>query len=115
MFAFNSMSTRSFECITDTHPVRSIALHPSGGAFLPWCGTVLVADAHFGKAVSFRRLGVPVPQGTTSETLGQLTALVRDTRAQRIVFLGDFLHSARSHAASRRRGLRLPFAAGASR
>ncbi len=77
-----------------------VALHPSGGAFLPWCGTVLVADAHFGKAVSFRRLGVPVPQGTTSETLGQLTALVRDTRAQRIVFLGDFLHSARSHAAA---------------
>ena len=30
MFAFNSMSTRLFECITDTHPVRSIALHPSG-------------------------------------------------------------------------------------
>ena len=77
-----------------------VALHPSGGAFLPWCGTVLVADAQFGKAVSFRRLGVPVPQGTTSETLGQLTALVRDTRAQRIVFLGDFLHSARSHAAA---------------
>ena len=27
---------------------------------------LLVADAHIGKAVSFRRLGVPVPSGTTT-------------------------------------------------
>lgn len=75
-------------------------LHPSGGMYLPEHGTVLVADAHFGKAVSFRRLGVPVPQGTTTETLMQLSRLVADTGAQRMVFLGDFLHSARSHAAA---------------
>jgi cleavage stimulation factor subunit 1 len=37
MFAFNSMSTRSFECITDTHPVRSIALHPSGDFIIAGC------------------------------------------------------------------------------
>ncbi|MBC7469448.1 MAG: ligase-associated DNA damage response endonuclease PdeM [Ramlibacter sp.] len=78
---------------------EAIALHASGAVFLPARRTVLVADAHFGKAVSFRRLGVPVPRGTTTETLGQLTALVTETGAQRIVFLGDFLHSARSHAA----------------
>jgi len=77
-----------------------VALHPTGGAFLPEYQTVLVADAHFGKAVSFRRLGVPVPQGTTTETLMQLTRLLADTGARRMVFLGDFLHSARSHAAA---------------
>jgi DNA ligase-associated metallophosphoesterase len=77
-----------------------VALHPAGGAYLPEYRTLLVADAHFGKAVSFRKLGVPVPQGTTSETLSQLTRLVADTGARRIVFLGDFLHSARSHAAA---------------
>jgi DNA ligase-associated metallophosphoesterase len=59
-----------------------------------------VADVHFGKAVSFRRLGVPVPRGTTTENLDRLSALVADTGATRIVFLGDFLHSARSHAAA---------------
>jgi cleavage stimulation factor subunit 1 len=37
MFAFNSMSTRSFDSITDTHPVRSIALHPSGDFVLAAC------------------------------------------------------------------------------
>ncbi|MBC7379975.1 MAG: ligase-associated DNA damage response endonuclease PdeM, partial [Burkholderiaceae bacterium] len=77
---------------------QPISLHPSGAAFLPDYSTVLIADAHFGKAVSFRKLGVPVPQGTTSETLASLTQLLSETAAQRIVFLGDFLHSARSHA-----------------
>jgi len=78
---------------------RELVLHPSGAAFLRADNTLLVADAHFGKAVSFRRLGVPVPRGTTSETLDKLSAALADTGATRIVFLGDFLHSARSHAA----------------
>ncbi|MDB5946452.1 MAG: ligase-associated damage response endonuclease PdeM [Ramlibacter sp.] len=78
---------------------EAVALHASGAIFLPAQRTVLVADAHFGKAVSFRKLGVPVPRGTTTETLGQLGALVGETGAARVVFLGDFLHSARSHAA----------------
>lgn len=59
---------------------------------------LLVADAHIGKAVSFRQLGVPVPQGTTSETLHRLTALLQALGAESLVFLGDFLHSARAHA-----------------
>jgi DNA ligase-associated metallophosphoesterase len=78
---------------------QTVALLAGGAAFLPEWGTLLVADAHFGKAVSFRRLGVPVPQGTTSATLEALTGLVRETGAGQIVFLGDFLHSARAHAA----------------
>ncbi|MBC5764719.1 ligase-associated DNA damage response endonuclease PdeM [Ramlibacter albus] len=78
---------------------RDAVLHESGAAFLPSERTLLVADAHFGKAVSFRKLGIPVPQGTTSETLGKLSGAITDTGAQRVVFLGDFLHSARSHAA----------------
>ncbi|CAN5640933.1 ligase-associated DNA damage response endonuclease PdeM [soil metagenome] len=77
---------------------QPISLHPGGAAFLPDYSTLLIADAHFGKAVSFRKLGVPVPQGTTSETLTGLTRLLAETGAQRIVFLGDFLHSTRSHA-----------------
>ena len=36
-------------------------LHPSGALCLCAHETLLVADAHFGKAVSFRKLGVPVP------------------------------------------------------
>ncbi len=72
-------------------------LLPEKAAFLPQTATLLVADAHIGKALSFRKLGVPVPHGTTAETLAVLSALVDRLGANRIVFLGDFLHSARSH------------------
>ncbi|AEG91978.1 ligase-associated DNA damage response endonuclease PdeM [Ramlibacter tataouinensis] len=75
------------------------ALHPSGALYLPARRTLLVADAHFGKAVSFRRLGVPVPEATTQATLDTLSDALAASGAQRLVFLGDFLHSARSHAA----------------
>ena len=77
---------------------RPLTLLPEKAAFIAASATLLIADAHIGKAVSFRALGVPVPRGTTSETLAGLSALVRRTGARRIVFLGDFLHSARSHA-----------------
>lgn len=72
-------------------------LLPEKAAFLPETSTLLIADAHIGKGLSFRKLGVPVPHGTTSATLALLSALVDRWAAKRIVFLGDFLHSARSH------------------
>lgn len=76
-----------------------VILHPSGAALLSADQTLLIADAHFGKAVSFRKLGVPVPSGTTTETLDDLSRVIADTKARKVVFLGDFLHSRRSHAA----------------
>jgi DNA ligase-associated metallophosphoesterase len=77
---------------------QDAVLHPGGALYLPRHGALLVADAHFGKAVSYRKLGVPVPEATTDATLQALTQAVADTGASEIVFLGDFLHSARSHA-----------------
>lgn len=77
-----------------------LVLLPGRAAWLPDRSMLLVADIHIGKAVSFRRLGVPVPRGTTSANLDALTALLEQTAAQRLVVLGDFLHSPRAHAAS---------------
>jgi len=77
-----------------------LVLLPQKAAFLPSRRTLRIADAHLGKAVSFRRLGVPVPSGTTRGTLAQIDALVDVHRATRVVFLGDFLHSERSQASS---------------
>lgn len=76
-----------------------LQLWPQRAAFEPDLGLLLVADAHLGKAVSFRRMGVPVPEATTGEALDRLDLLVAATGARGIVFLGDLLHSARSHAA----------------
>jgi DNA ligase-associated metallophosphoesterase len=77
---------------------QALMLMPERCIFLPESDTLLVADAHIGKAVSFRQLGVPVPAGTTDETLSVLTGLVRRLDVKRVVFLGDFLHSVRSLA-----------------
>ena len=42
----------------------------------------------------------PVPGGTTADTLRRLDALIDATGARRIVFLGDFLHSAQAQTAT---------------
>jgi len=76
-----------------------LQLWPHKAAFDPELGLLLVADAHLGKAVSFRRLGVPVPEATTGAALARLDDLLAATGARGIVFLGDLLHSARAHAA----------------
>jgi DNA ligase-associated metallophosphoesterase len=75
-----------------------LVLLPEKAVWLPAHEALLVADVHVGKAVSFRRLGVPVPRGTTSETLQRLSMLVDRHRARRLVLLGDFLHSERAHS-----------------
>ena len=68
-------------------------LLPERAAYWPRTHTLLVADAHLGKAAAFRREGVPVPAGTTDENLRQLTRLIDALDARRIVFLGDMLHN----------------------
>ncbi|MDH0301725.1 MULTISPECIES: ligase-associated DNA damage response endonuclease PdeM [unclassified Pseudomonas] len=57
--------------------------------------TLLVADIHLGKAASYRALGQPVPSGTTASNLQRLDALLQVFTCQRLIFLGDFLHSAK--------------------
>ena len=77
---------------------QSLVLLPEKAVWWPAQRMLLVADVHIGKAVTFRALGVPVPRGTTSETLAALGALVERWQARRVIFLGDFLHAAQSHA-----------------
>lgn len=69
-------------------------------AYLPARQTLLVADVHLGKASSFRRLGVPVPEATTAATLDRLSQAITLTGARAVVFLGDLLHSRHGHTAA---------------
>jgi uncharacterized protein len=61
---------------------------------------LVVADAHFGKAATFRARGIPVPTGTTSETLARLSRLIERVQPAVIVFLGDLFHAHEAHAAA---------------
>ncbi len=72
---------------------EAVRLMPERALHLPDRSTLLVADVHFGKSASFRALGVPVPGGTTAETLSRLDAAIARSAARTVVFLGDFLHS----------------------
>lgn len=76
---------------------ETMHLLPSGAMHLPEHQALLIADAHIGKASSFRQLGVPVPSGTTHETLAAITLDLALTQAQHLIFLGDFLHSKYAH------------------
>jgi len=79
---------------------EDLLLLPEKAVYWPAERMLIVADIHFGKAASFRALGVPVPRGTTSENLAGLDALVAAHGARQVAFLGDFLHARAAHASS---------------
>ena len=77
---------------------EELTLFAARAAFWSRRRTLLVADAHFGKAAAFRAGGLPVPRGTTIEALSRMNSLVERTGARRIVFLGVFLHAREGRA-----------------
>jgi DNA ligase-associated metallophosphoesterase len=77
---------------------EQLLLLPQKAAYWPREGMLIIADIHFGKAASFRALGVPVPAGTTSANLLGLDALLAQLEVRHVMFLGDFLHARAAHA-----------------
>jgi DNA ligase-associated metallophosphoesterase len=88
--------------------IRSETLDLLPGRAIFWARSriLLVADAHFGKAATFRARGLPVPRGTTLENLDRLSDLIAQWQPLRIVFLGDFLHAREAHAAATLQAMR---------
>lgn len=82
-----------------------LVLMPERAAFWPSASTLLIADAHLGKAATFRAAGIAVPGGTTAEALARIDLLLRRTAARRLVFLGDLLHAREGNAPSTRDAL----------
>lgn len=83
-----------------------LVLMPERAAFWPAASTLLVADAHLGKAATFRAAGLAVPGGTTAEALGRLARLLRRTGARRLLFLGDLFHAREGDTLANRAALR---------
>jgi DNA ligase-associated metallophosphoesterase len=77
---------------------EQLLLLPQKAAYWPREGMLIIADIHFGKAASFRALGVPVPAGTTSANLLGMDALLAQYDVRHVMFLGDFLHARAAHA-----------------
>ncbi len=92
------------------HPLNIRASHllllADKAIYWPQQKALLIADAHFGKAAAYRALGQPVPQGTTSQNLQRLNALLSAYPTEQLIFLGDFLHAPKSHASETLAALR---------
>ena len=73
---------------------ESLHLLPEHALWWPATHTLFIADLHLGKAASYRRLGQPVPAGSTQHNLQRLTQLIEHHAPRHIVYLGDFLHAA---------------------
>jgi uncharacterized protein len=72
---------------------QRVTLLPERAMYLHATQSLLIADAHLGKAAAFRKLGVPVPAGTTARNLSVISDLVARTQAREIIFLGDLFHN----------------------
>ena len=77
---------------------ESVTLH--GGKALVWpaARTVFIADTHWGKADSFRALGVAVPSSLPAD-LARLGGILTETLPERLVILGDLFHDRNSKSA----------------
>ncbi|HKI05400.1 MAG TPA: ligase-associated DNA damage response endonuclease PdeM [Thermoanaerobaculia bacterium] len=78
---------------------ESLVLLPERALLWERTGTLIVADAHLGKAAAFRAAAIPMPGGTTTEALSRLTAALGRTGARRLLLLGDFFHAKSGRAA----------------
>jgi uncharacterized protein len=91
------MSEVRIECETGVasvdEPAPDILLLPGRAALVPASRTLLVADLHLGKAATFRRAGIPVPEGSAQRDLERLAQLVRGHDVRRLVVLGDLFHA----------------------
>ena len=72
---------------------ESVHLMADRTLFWRRASTLFVADAHFGKAATFRAGGIFVPRGTSTDALARLDDALARTNATRLVFLGDLLHA----------------------
>ena len=61
---------------------------------------LIVADLHLGKPEHFRLFGAPVPEEVTRADLGRLSGLIEEREPERVVILGDLLHSRVAHGAT---------------
>lgn len=70
----------------------ALVLLADRAVFWPAQSLLLIADLHLGKGDVFRRHGIAVPRGGTSQDLARLDRLLAMTVARRLLLLGDVVH-----------------------
>lgn len=75
---------------------RTLLLDHSGAAIDQGSGRLFVADLHLGKGGTLRRAGVPIPAGTSRETMERISRTVARVGGsiREVWVLGDLVHAA---------------------
>jgi DNA ligase-associated metallophosphoesterase len=78
-----------------SHPAFgcTIYLLPEKAVFIEQGQTLVIADPHFGKSATFRKGGIPIPDGVLKTDLTRLSEMLKRTAAKEFIVLGDFFHS----------------------
>jgi uncharacterized protein len=65
----------------------------SGALYWPDREILFVADLHLGKSTTFRRNGLPIPQGATESTIKRLCQDITLLQPKQVFILGDLVHA----------------------
>lgn len=68
-------------------------LLPEKAIFWPRKSMLLISDLHLGKALHFRKAGIPLPRNAESKDFIKMAKLFAEFEAEKVVFLGDLFHS----------------------
>ncbi len=68
-------------------------LHPARVLLWPTQNLMIVADIHLGKAQTFLKNGLWMPPQAHMNDLEILSQVIKSQSIQRVLFLGDFIHS----------------------
>lgn len=72
---------------------QQLLLLPERALWAPEQRLLLLADLHLGKAETFQAHGIPLPSDGDRSTLNRLLDLAHGLQPQRVVVLGDLIHS----------------------
>ena len=70
-----------------------LELYPHRAVGWPSQKALFIADLHLGKVNHFRRSGIPVPQKANEKNIELLIDLIRVSKPDRVICLGDLFHS----------------------
>lgn len=73
---------------------NELEMLPQRAVWWPARRTAVVADVHLGKDQVFRRSGIAIPAAVLDTELEMLGSLLRSTRCERLLVLGDWVHAA---------------------
>ncbi len=68
-------------------------LHPLKAIYWQEAQALLLADLHLGKAVHFRKEGIPAPDAVEDANFDHLISLLLSFQPKRVLLLGDLFHS----------------------